>query len=177
MLSLKDESWAVKDGKLAAQWYITSDRGFTGKAAIKGVSADGKTLFAYEKDGVWEAGTYLLAEISENLPDGLTAVFFTLNGEYAGVRIYGVPDFRKFFDLPACEISAEVSGNTVRVQNTGKVVAFNIRLSFPALPDKAVLFKDNFLTLAPGESRTVEFCGDAGCAELNISSLNQKVSL
>ena len=39
------------------------------------------------------------------------------------------------------------------------------------------LFKDNFLTLAPGESRTVEFCGDAGCAELNISSLNQKVTI
>ena len=175
LLSLKDESWAVKDGKLAAQWYITSDRGFTGKAGIKAVSADGRTLFEFEKENSWEAGTFLLDEISETLPDGLTAVFFTLDGEYAGVRIYGAPDFRKFFELPECEVSTEVAGNTVKVKNTGKSVAFNIQLSFPALPDKATLFKDNFLTLAPGESRTVDFCGDAGNAELKVSSLNQKV--
>lgn len=176
LLSLKDESWAVKDGKLSAGWYITSDRGFTGKAALKAVSSDGRTLFTMEKEGSWEAGTFLLDKINEAVPEGLTAVFLTLDGKYAGVRIYGAPDFKKFFEVPACEVSAEVSGNSVIVKNTGSSVAFNIQLSFPSLPDKAVLFKDNFLTLAPGETRVAEFCGKADGAELKISSLNQKVS-
>lgn len=177
LLSLKDDSWAVKDGKLSAKWFITCDREFEGKAGLRGIAADGRELFALEKSGKWSGGTELLADICEDVPEGLTAVFFTLNGEYAGVRIYGAPDFKKFFALPAAEVSAEVSGNTVKVQNTGKCVSFNIQLSFPSLPDKQVFFNDNFLTLAPGESRIVAFEGDAKGAELIISSLNQKLSI
>jgi hypothetical protein len=117
-----------------------------------------------------------LADIDEALPGGLTALFFTIDGRYAGVRIYGVPDFRSFFELPPAEVSAEVKDNTVTVCNTGKTVAFNIELSFPALPDKQVIFTDNFLTLAPGESRTVAFLGESDGAKLTVSSLNQSVS-
>ena len=176
LLSLKDDSWACKEGRLSAEWFITADEKFTGKVALQAISADGKTLFALEKTVDCPSGTLHLADIDEVLPGGLTALFFTIDGRYAGVRIYGVPDFRSFFELPPAEVSAEVKDNTVTVCNTGKTVAFNIELSFPALPDKQVIFTDNFLTLAPGESRTVAFLGESDGAKLTVSSLNQSVS-
>ena len=115
----------------------------------------------------------MISDISATLPDGVNAVFFTLNGEYAGVRIYGVPDYKAFFKLPQPEVTAKVDGNKIIVCNKGRQVAFNIYLSFPETADKEIFFHDNFLTLAPGESRTVLFDGDAGDAELQITSLNE----
>ena len=162
---------------MSAKWFITCDEEFSGKVAATAYSADGEMVFSMEKEGLWAKGTTLLAGVDESLPEGLTAVFFTIDGKYAGVRIYGVPDFKSFFALKPAEISAAVKDNTVTVCNTGKMVAFNIRLAFPALPDKAILFTDNYLTLAPGESRKVTFLGDAQSAVLQVDSLNQKVSL
>ncbi|MBR7121444.1 MAG: hypothetical protein IKC94_04305 [Lentisphaeria bacterium] len=177
LLSLKDDSWACKEGRLSAKWFITCDEEFSGKVAATAYSADGEMVFSMEKEGLWAKGTTLLAGVDESLPEGLTAVFFTIDGKYAGVRIYGVPDFRSFFALQTAQISAKVKDNTVTVCNTGRMGAFNIRLAFPALPDKAILFTDNYLTLAPGESREVTFLGDAQSAALQVDSLNQKVSL
>ncbi len=173
LLSLKDESWTINDGKLSAEWYITSDCGFAGAVGLKAYSADGTVVFAKELQGDWKAGTHLLSNISESLPPGIIAVFFSLNGEYAGVRIYSVPDFRQYFELPQPKVEVEVRQNEVILRNTGKTVAFHLHLSFPDLPDKQIIFHDNYLTLAPGETRIVKFHGNAGDTKLQIHSLNQ----
>lgn len=173
LLSLKDDSWCCTGGDWSAQWFITSDCGFDGEVGITVCNAGGEKIFESVKKSSWSRGTHLISDISATLPDGVNAVFFTLNGEYAGVRIYGVPDYKAFFKLPQPEVTAKVDGNKIIVCNKGRQVAFNIYLSFPETADKEIFFHDNFLTLAPGESRTVLFDGDAGDAELQITSLNE----
>ena len=113
-----------------------------------------------------------MAEISESLPDGLVMIFFYLNGKYSGVRVYGVPDFKTAFELPPTTVSAEIGEGTVTLCNTGKAVAFCVKLEFENLPDKKVFFHDNYLFIPPGETRQIEYSGDSGNAELKISAWN-----
>ena len=173
LLSFEDDSWCCADKVLKAKWYITADNGFTGKAAYKAFDcATGRELFAGEVSGTYGENSTLLGEVDENLPDGITAVFFYLDGVCTSVRYYGVPDYQAAFELPRTTLEIKREGNFITVANTGKSVAVNVKLEFNGLPDKTVIFTDNYLGIEPGASRTVEFYGDAGDAELTVTGWN-----
>ena len=138
------------------------------------MNVGGTVLFEREFSGEWEKGTHLLADISENLPDGLVMIFFYLNGKYSGVRVYGVPDFKTAFELPATTLSAKIKEGSVTLCNTGNAAAFCVKLGFENLPDKKIFFHDNYLFIPPGETREIEFSGDSGEAMLKISAWNIK---
>ena len=174
LLSIADESWTVKDNRLKGEFFLTSDSGFSGTAGFKAMNVEGTVLFEREFSGEWEKGTHLLADISENLPDGLVMVFFYLNGKYSGVRVYGVPDFKTAFELPATTLSAKINEGSVTLCNTGNAAAFCVKLGFENLPDKKIFFHDNYLFIPPGETREIEFSGDSGEAMLKISAWNIK---
>ena len=114
----------------------------------------------------------MLGEVDETLPDGITAVFFYLNDICTGVRYSGVPDYQAAFELPRTTLEIKREGNFITVANTGKSVAVNVKLEFNGLPDKSVIFTDNYLGIEPGASRTMEFYGDAGDAELTVTGWN-----
>jgi hypothetical protein len=42
------------------------------------------------------------------------------------------------------------------VSNTGKTAALKIRLSCPGVPEKAIYWQDNYVTLLPGETVDIE---------------------
>ncbi len=168
LLSLEDDSWCCKDHQLNAKWFITCDHAFAGTAALKAVAADGTGLFTRECDGSWETGTVQLGEISEKLPEGITAVFFYLNGEYAGVRVFGAPDFKKAFGIPA-EVSGEIAGDKIIIRNTGKTLALHVRIDFPGTDPKSYTLSDNYLVLAPGEIREIGYTGKLDDKEMVIS--------
>ncbi|MCI5779648.1 MAG: hypothetical protein MR051_07555 [Lentisphaeria bacterium] len=169
LLSLEDDSWCRRDGKLSGTWYITCDRPFAGTAGVRGVAADGTELFRYECSGEWGCGTVRLRELDEPLPEGLTAVFFTLDGAYAGVRVYGAPDFRRAFAGAKPAVTAAVGDGTILVRNPGPAVAFHVRLNFPELDPKRYVLADNYLVLAPGETREVGFSGGLRGRKAEIS--------
>ncbi len=175
LLSLEDDSWCCGDNRLQGKWFITADEGFSGKVEIRAVScADGKEIFRKELEGTFPENTTLLAEIDEALPDGIVAVFFYLDGVCTNERLYGVPDFKSAFTLPETELKAERKGNHITVTNCGKSVAVNVKVEFPGLPDKSVIFNDNYFSIAPGESREIAFTGSCGTSEIQVSAWNCK---
>jgi len=172
LLSLKDAAWQCADGVLQAQWFITCDHEFSGIAALKAVSGEGKVLFEREVSGSWQSGTVQLGEINEKLPPGIVIVFFTLNGASAGCRIYGVPDHRQAFRLPRAQVTAAVSAGKIVLTNTGNVPALNVKIAFAGAADKSYRLEDNYISLAPGERREIGFTGSVGDAPVQISAWN-----
>ena len=172
-LSLEDRSWCCQDRKFEAEWFITTEETFTGTAEIEAFDcATGKKLFCAESAGTFAAGTHSLKRFEDELPEGITAVFFYVNGEYSGVRLYGVPDYKTAFSLPQAKVSVSCKENTVMLENAGENVAVNLRLEIPGAADKTVIFSDNYITLAPGQKRTVSFTGAEANAEIRVTGWN-----
>ena len=173
LLSLEDNSWCCQNGKFEAEWFITTEETFTGTAAIEAFDcATGKKLFSAESSGTFAAGTHSLKKFQEELSEGITAVFFYVNDEYSGVRLYGVPDYKTAFSLPQAKVSVCSKGNEITLENIGKNVAVNLRLEIPGAADKTVIFSDNYITLAPGQKRTVSFSGAEANAEICVTGWN-----
>ena len=170
---MKDRSWCCPERKFEAEWFITSEESFTGSVALEAFDcATGKKLFCAESEGTFEAGTHALKTFEEVLPEGITAVFFYVNGEYSGVRLYGVPDYKTAFTLPQAKISVSRKENEVTLENAGENVAVDLRLEIPGAADKTVIFSDNYITLAPGQKRTVSFTGAGANAEVRVTGWN-----
>ena len=172
LLSLQDDSWQCAGGALQAQWFITCDREFSGTAALKAVSGNGEVLFTREVSGTWKTGTVQLGEINEKLPQGIVIVFFTLNGESAGCRIYGVPDHKQAFALPPARVTAAVNNGKIVLTNTGNIPALKVKIAFAGAADKSYRLEDNYISLAPGEHREIGFTGEIGNAPVQISAWN-----
>ncbi len=103
------------------------------------------------------AGGLLLARLQLCGPEGHTL--------FEDERLYGAPDFKSAFELPETEltISAEFtpapdreSCGLIRLHNPGTTAALNVRLDFPDLPHGEVYWLDNYVSLAPGTTRTVK---------------------
>ena len=158
LLSLKDNSWCCKENILDAEWFITTETSFSGALSLKAIDcATGKEIFKRETNGDFFTGTTKLNDIKEKLPEGITAIFFKVNNKYQGVRLYGVPDYKTAFTLPKAKIEITHNNGNITIKNIGNVVAVNLRLSFPQLPDKSVILEDNYITIAPGELRTISY--------------------
>ena len=59
--------------------------------------------------------------------------------------------------MPKAKIEITHNNGNITIKNIGNVVAVNLRLSFPQLPDKSVILEDNYITIAPGELRTISY--------------------
>ena len=171
--SLKDDSWCCPENRLQAEWYITTEAKFSGKLSLRAVDCvSGKELFSRETEGTFPERTTSLAKIDEPLPPGITAVFLYIDGVCVNERLYGVPDFKTAFSLPKTSLVLRQRGNQITVTNTGNSVAVHVCLDFPGLPDKSVIFSDNFFSLPPGEERVVTFSGSGAGHEAVGSAWN-----
>ena len=90
-------------------------------------------------------------------------------------RLYGVPDFKNAFKLPQTTLEVKQQGNAITVTNTGSSVAVNVKASFKGLPDKSVIFLDNYISIAPGASRVITFTGDSQGVAAEVSAWNCKI--
>jgi hypothetical protein len=177
-LNLRDNSWFCKDGTFAAGLFITSDIP-TGevRSSIRVLTADGRELYTASFTGNYGAGTMKLDEIRVDLPSEvsggviLAEMKLERSGEmiFEDTLIYGVPDFKKVFSLPAATVTASAlvrqlsaaQGNNdgeyeveVTLKN-GDTAALYLRLNLPDTEVRRVFWRDNYITLAPGETRIV----------------------
>ncbi|MBE6378758.1 MAG: hypothetical protein E7051_08085 [Lentisphaerae bacterium] len=176
LISLEDDSWCCKDNSLQGKLYITADEAIKADIEVRAYDcASGAEAFCYKFSGEYAEGTTLLADINEPLISGITAVFFCLNGEVVNERLYGVPDFKNAFKLPQTTLEVKQQGNAITVTNTGSSVAVNVKASFKGLPDKSVIFLDNYISIAPGASRVITFTGDSQGVAAEVSAWNCKI--
>ena len=169
IIMLEDKSWRYKDGKAEGKLKLVCD------AALKNVVAkcsvetlDGKVIVAFEKKGSFEAGVHEIGEISAKLPKAVLGnlVVIRLSIEVGSKaiwndeRIYGVPDFRQAFHLPDAKVSvkkvAEKGKLHVTIKNTGKIALVNVRLSAEDVDFTEIFWKQNYITIMPGEERTID---------------------
>jgi hypothetical protein len=159
------------EGKL----YITADEAVKAKIEIRAFDcASGTETFRCDFEGEYAEGTTLLAEINEKLTSGITAVFFYIDGKCVNERLYGVPDFKSAFALPETKLEVKQQDNKIVITNIGSSVAVNVKAKFNGLPDKSIIFLDNYVSIAPNESRVLEFKGDNKGTAAEVSAWNCK---
>jgi hypothetical protein len=172
-MNLKDDSWFCKDGNFTASLYLTSDWPADNvDCTCRILTADGKELWENNFSGNCAPGSQLLENIAVTLPDVLPAGIILAemkifrNGQplFEDTQIYGAPDLKKVFRTRQPEIDAKCRTLTddkngekiLRVTITNKdFAALYLRLNIPEVPVKNVYWHDNYVTLAPGESRSV----------------------
>ncbi len=185
LLSLQDESWCCSGGVFNAGVFVTVPQEFSGTAKIEAFDISGREVWGRDISGVWQQGTSEIMQLAGmSLPQeyGLLMVKLTLSDEngkvcFVNTRLYGAPDFKKAFALPhtavRCDAVRREGDRTVfSIRNNGSFAALKLRLSCPGVPEKAIYWQDNYLTLLPGEKvelsavipaeypvETVEFSG------------------
>ena len=159
LLSLKDDSWACEGKKFTGEWFITCDHDFAGSASLTIIAGDGTVLYDHIQNGRWETGTFLLKKVSFGLPSHPTLLLalFRINGEYTSHRLYGCPDFKTAFRLPPTSLTiSRIDKQGIAITNKGSVPAINVHLDFPKWAPKEYILSDDYLCLAPGETRRLK---------------------
>ena len=159
--SIEDESWVLAAGKFKGKIYFcTNAEGFAGTVTLELWDGDGNRLAAQTWEvklsaPVSEVGA-LEADCSHAAHGIILAVLKAVDESgceiFRSDRIYGAPDFKNAFSLPAgnIQLSATIHKNNLsaRVTNTGKIPVFALRLKCGT----PACWKNNYSSLAPGES-------------------------
>ena len=169
ILFLEDESWMIRDGRFQAKLYRAFDTTLPkGEVRCTVTDLEGRELLAWRKAGDFAAGAAVLAETLEcrlpkDLPGGMVLANLSIhqgrNEVWRHTRIYGAPDFAQAFRLPPADlrVTAVQKDTELRVTlvNRGGVAAMMVRVSAVGLPHEAQYWRDNYLSLLPGEKRLV----------------------
>ncbi len=172
-LSLCDRSFCCQDGMFEADLYIINDHD-TPKLELEavGMDLDGQVRFHEQAAGHYATGSTFVKSLRCALPTplngGLFTVFLKIRDRnktlFRGERCYGVPDYGALFKLPPVELDCTVKVKAVGMReyaaevslcNEGSHVAPGIRFSFADIPHERVYWHDNYIVLAPGETRRV----------------------
>ena len=173
LLSLEDDSWRCRDGRLQARWMLTADAAVSGTARLAVWTVGGRKLFERTVAGEWAAGTVELAAVDEAVPSGeLLVAFLDLDGAHRNFRVYGSPDFSPAFALPRTRLETRLEDGRVTVTNAGEAVAFLAHFDFPQRSPKEYMLEDDYLLLAPGESRAVGAAGVKAGERLVVKAWN-----
>ena len=164
MLSLRDNDWCVTDGVWKGSLYLCNDReAFAGSAELRLVAQDGTGLGKWEKTGDFAGGVSLLGEWEAPVPSGMIiiAVMTLRDAEgktlFRTERLYGAPDYKTAFRSSPADLTASFravpGGIAVSLCNRGSNAAMMVRAALPDVDAKAVYWHENYVTLAPGETR------------------------
>ena len=163
LLSMEDDGWCVKDGVFRGAWHcsVREDMasGRTVTAQLELWTASGRRLWGREASLSLVAGTQKLLDVEERVPGGEVLVLrMTIPGLTRGTRLYGSGDFKSFFTRPNAVRLVQKSADEWQVVNDGRNCALAVRLEeLDGAPEERGFFSDDYLTLLPGESRTVRF--------------------
>ncbi len=170
--AIEDDSWCLEDGLFRGKvWFCSNGADFTGKVTLELWGADGKLIAGQEWSAALTAPVAEEGMLEADCADAghgvvlavLKAVDEHGNECFRGDRLYGVPDFRNAFRLPPAKVALErlssERGVKVQVTNVGQVPVFALRLKHSA----PVCWRNNYLSLAPGEVVVYEADARPGC--------------
>lgn len=164
MLSLRDEDWCVKNGIWQAGWYLCNDRAaFDGCAELRVITKDGVELAAWKVERTFASGVTHLGTRETVVPENTVIIaIMTLKDQTGSVlfrteRLYGAPDYRTAFRSAAADVAAEYravpGGLLLTLHNRGGNAAMMVRAMLPEVDAKCVYWHENYVTLAPGDTR------------------------
>jgi hypothetical protein len=174
-LSLQDKGWCCTDGHFTGKLFlINEDEAFHGIVEWSFLDAAGSVIDERRVEGDFATGSRQVDEVDLSLPETLAANLLIVRMQvvrdgkvtFRTERIYGAPDFTRAFHADQAELLVSKSFSTdtpengetrmtVTVQNTGSVAALCLRLKCQDVPFEDVYWKDNYVTILPGESRTI----------------------
>lgn len=169
IIAMQDESWRIRDGKADATLKLVCDTPL--KNAVVRCSLqdiEGKELALVEKKGDFEAGVHdmghLVCKMPKRLAGNIAIAYLSISTGAKTIwqdeRIYGVPDFRLAFHLQEATVKVTKSALKgvlrVTIRNTGKTALLNLRVHAADVDFKEIFWKNNYITLMPGEERTLE---------------------
>ena len=142
---------------------------FDGVYPLDGMAGTNE-LASFACDCSGAAGGMLLLELRLTGADGMTV--------WADEQLRGAPDFKRAFQLPACDLDVDArlqeDGRIVAsLVNKGEWAALNIRLDLQGKDPKEQVWLDNFRSIAPGCAMeiSVDYAGEAPAA-LALSGWN-----
>ncbi len=173
MLSLRDREWCAVNGLWQGELYLCNDRAsFAGTAELRLITCEGAELARHEVKDTFVSGVTKLGEWETAVPENTVVIAVLTLRDAAGPvlfrteRLYGAPDFRTAFRSAAADVAAEYravqGGICVTLHNRGRNAAMMVRASLPGADPKTVYWHENYVTMAPGETRELF----AECASL-----------
>lgn len=183
MLSLEDEDWCITDGVWKGALYLCNDRSpLTGEAELRLIGQDGAELASWTHSGTFASGVTRIGAWEQTVPQGMIVIaILTLRNEagetlFRTERLYGAPDYRTAFRGKAADIAAQCcqvqGGILVTLTNRGGNAAMMVRASLPDADPKEVYWHENYVTLAPGETRELYAEYDSQPGKVQIRGWN-----
>ena len=172
-LFLEDDSFRIKDGMFRAKLIAVTDSGLESavcETALYDIYGNQIMQKCFETD--LAAGKTILDEFTQEIPADvpggliIAKLIIRKNGQivYQNERYYGVPDYTSALHLEdgsaACEWNVENLKNGERklnltIRNTGKTALINVRASAEKTELYHIFWKENYVTVLPGEARTI----------------------
>jgi len=121
---------------------------------------------------------FIKLRLLENGQEIASTFYWRSNSKYEGPETVTGPcvaGFEPLMNLPKTTLSMTRQGNDVRVTNTGDKIAFMVNVQCYGADGKRlapVHYSDNFFSLLPGESRTVEVEGVPSGADYKLQVWN-----